>query len=105
MHQALSYLSVTPLLTLDGFNCNPDDLDQLRISVECNRAKWFTDVALFSHTSFTVVTLNQIEIESEDASIEMVEVKRKQWMLPFSDGSEIKEVKVAAESELIYALN
>jgi hypothetical protein len=32
-------LSVTPLLTLDGFNFNPDDLDQLRISVECNRAK------------------------------------------------------------------
>jgi hypothetical protein len=52
-----------------------------------------------------VVTLNQIKIEGEEAKIEMVEVKRKHWQLPFTDGSEIKEVKVAAESELIYVLN
>ena len=62
-------------------------------------------MALFSQTCFTVVTLNQIEIEGEEATIEMVEVKRKHWQLPFSDGSEIKDVKVAAESELIYVLN
>jgi hypothetical protein len=62
-------------------------------------------VALFSQTCFTVVTLNQIEIEGEEATIEMVEVKRKHWQLPFTDGSEIKDVKVAAESELIYVLN
>ena len=52
-----------------------------------------------------MVTLNQIKIEGEEAKIEMVEVKRKHWQLPFTDGSEIKEVKVAAESELIYVLN
>jgi hypothetical protein len=81
MHQPLSYLSVTPLLTLDSFQYNPDDSDQLRVSVECNRAKWFTDVALFSQTCFTVVTLNYIEIEDNDerGSVEMVEVKRKHW--------------------------
>ena len=62
-------------------------------------------MALFSQTCFTVVTLNQIEIEGEEATIEMVEVKRKHWQLPFSDGSEIKDVKVAAESKLIYVLN
>ncbi len=62
-------------------------------------------MALFSQTCFTVVTLNQIEIEGEEATIEMVEVKRKHWQLPFTDGSEIKDVKVAAESELIYVLN
>ena len=62
-------------------------------------------MALFSQTCFTVVTLNQIEIEGEEATIEMVEVKRKHWQLPFSDGSEIKDVKIAAESELIYVLN
>ena len=62
-------------------------------------------MALFSQTCFTVVTLNQIEIEGEEATIEIVEVKRKHWQLPFTDGSEIKDVKVAAESELIYVLN
>ena len=62
-------------------------------------------MALFSQTCFTVVTLNQIEIEGEEATIEMVEVKRKHWQLPFTDGSEIKDVKIAAESELIYVLN
>jgi hypothetical protein len=62
-------------------------------------------VALFSQKCFTVVTLNQIEIECEEATIEMVEVKRKHWQLPFTDGSEIKDVKIAAESELIYVLN
>lgn len=62
-------------------------------------------MAVFSQTCFTVVTLNQIEIEGEEATIEMVEVKRKHWQLPFIDGSEIKDVKIAAESELIYVLN
>lgn len=44
-------------------------------------------------------------IELEDAEIEMIEVKRRHWQLPFSDGSYIKEVRIAAESELIYVLN
>ncbi len=102
MHQPLAYLSLTLLLTASDLLYNPDDPTH-KISVECNRAKWYTNVALYSQTCFTVMTFNYIELE--DVELEMLEVKRRYWQLPFNDGSYIKEVKVAAESELIYVLN
>ena len=38
-------------------------------------------------------------------TIEMIETSKRHWQLPFTDGSMIKQVSVAAESELIYVLN
>jgi len=35
----------------------------------------------------------------------MSELQRRHWKMPFADGSMIRIVKVAAESELIYVLN